>query len=1006
MTLESQLEESLIVQLTQGVHQWKFRDDLRTVDQLWDNFFCILESNNKDQLNDHPLTPNEKMTVRTAIVKPTFYRATEFMVGANRQVRYHLRREDSSLPDADLLILDNTNIAGGNSVYEVVRQVQLQKKTALNQDRRFDVSLLINGLPVIHIELKAPGVPYKKAFNQIQKYIDEGQFTDIYSFVEMFVVTNGKQTRYISAGQNLNAKFLTAWVDENNKRVDDYLSFAEEVLSIPAAHHMIADYVVLDSENKSVILLRPYQIHAIQAIFKASRESISGYIWHTTGSGKTLTSYKVARNLLQIPSIDKSIFLIDRKDLDTQTTTAFKIYANNDTISVNETNNSYDLADQLTDGDRTVVVTTRQKMQNMFKRIDELDQLPKRYENLKNMRLAFIVDECHRTITPSQKREIDKFFNRKPLWYGFTGTPIFNENARAKNGQDARTTEELYGPVLHKYTIGDAIRDKMVLGFSIDNQGGSNEDGNEEDTKKMDQIYRSKVHMHSVATAVIKAAYRKQGLISGKKYSAILTTSSIEQAQKYYRIFKKIIDGEDEAFKIPERIKKVAPDFPKIAITYSVSENEDDSESVQNEMKQSLADYNAVYGTNFSMSELDQYNQNVNARLARKKAQYQADSQRLDLVIVVNRLLTGFDSPSLSTLYIDRPPMSPQDMIQAFSRTNRIFDKDKTWGQIVTYQYPKTFSQKIDEAIVLYSNGGEKYAVAPSWEESKQNYVSARSKIDMYSFDADGPSIYDAPKQDKKKFVKAFQEFDKALAAIKTYDELDTEEGLMQLGVSDITPDDWEAMRGVYEDILDELRKEPDDDPDQNDDIDDEYELESFGQKEIDERYIMNLIQAFLPESSDNQEKASGNEISPETVKEINGYIDELAKTNELLAEIMRKLWQQILQNPAEYAGKQVDELLESLIDQELQSIMREFADKYKVDYDQFRYVMANYDPNLKGNKQKGMNDLLDKERFVDYLNDNPDSDLNKPYRWKSEVREQAKQYYVDKIGPLINREA
>lgn len=256
MTLESQLEDNLIAQLTQDVHQWKFRDDLRTVDQLWDNFFRILESNNKDQLNDHPLTPNEKMTVRTAIVKPTFYRATEFMVGANRQVRYHLRREDSSIPDADLLILDNTNIAGGNSVYEVVHQVQLQKKTALNQDRRFDVSLLINGLPVIHIELKAPNVPYKKAFNQIQKYIDEGQFTDIYSFVEMFVVTNGTQTRYISAGQNLNAKFLTAWVDKNNKRVDNYLSFAEEFLSIPAAHHMIANYVVLDSENAGARLCR------------------------------------------------------------------------------------------------------------------------------------------------------------------------------------------------------------------------------------------------------------------------------------------------------------------------------------------------------------------------------------------------------------------------------------------------------------------------------------------------------------------------------------------------------------------------------------------------------------------------------------------------------------------------------------------------------------------------------------------------------------------------------
>lgn len=1003
---EAQMEQKLIDRLTQGVSQWKFRDDLRTVDQLWDNFFKILSNNNLSQLHDNPLTENEKNTIRTAIVKPTFYRATEFMVGANRQVSYHLKREDSHLPDANLVILNNNNIAGGTSTYEVVHQIQLPKKTALNQDRRLDVSLLINGLPMIHIELKARNVSYHKAFNQIQKYIDEGQFTDIYSFVEMFVVTNGTQTRYISANQHLNSKFLTAWVDEKNHRVDDYLDFAQDVLSIPAAHKMIADYTILDSENKSLILLRPYQIHAIKAIFEASKQDQSGYIWHTTGSGKTLTSYKIARNLLQIPSIEKTIFLIDRKDLDTQTTTAFQTYANNDTISVNETTGSYDLEKQLLDGQRNVIVTTRQKMQVLFKHIDaqiEKDgKIAKKYTFLKGMRLAFIVDECHRTITPEQKREIDRFFSRKPLWYGFTGTPIFRENARKENGNSARTTEELYGPMLHRYTVGEAIRDKMVLGFATDNRGGSTETAEDEkDTAKMDSIYKSEGHMRSVVKEILKLAYRKQGLIDGKHYSAIFTTSSIKQAQKYYKLFRSVVKGEDPEIKVPERIKKVAPDFPRVAITYSIGQNEDGAEADQNEMKQSLQDYNEMFGTNYSMGELDQYNRNVNDRLARKKSMYKANSQRLDLVIVVDRLLTGFDSPSLSTLYIDRPPMNPQNLIQAFSRTNRIYDESKNWGQIITFQYPNTFSTAIDNALRLYSSGGENTALAPTWEASVENYREARENIDKYTWNDDGISIYDETDEEKKKFIKRFQEFDKALSAIKTYDELDDAGALKELGVQDITPERWEDMRGVYENILEELRPNQPEDPIGDDlEIDPDYELESFHTKEIDERYIMNLIQSYLPENAEDS-----TEIDKKTVDEINGYIDDLAKSNKPLADIMRSLWSSIVKNPKNYAGKQADELLENLIGQEVEDVMHEFSDKYKVDYDNLRYVMTNYDPKLKSKDQKGMRELLDKQAYVNYLDENPDSELQKLYKWKSEVREEASQYYVKKIEPLIDHD-
>ncbi|MCH5462740.1 type I restriction endonuclease subunit R [Lactobacillus sp. LC28-10] len=994
---EAAMEQKLIDSLTKGTNQWVLREDLKNVPQLWNNFFRILSANNKAKLADIALTENEKQTIKTQIIQPTFYRAAEFMSGANGQVRFHLKRDDSTLPDADLLILDNSNISGGSSVYEVVHQVEVPKGMALDQDRRFDVTLLINGLPMIHIELKAPQQPYMKAFNQINKYISEGKFTDIFCFVEMFVVTNGTSTRYISAGGQLNPKFLTSWVDEQNKLVDNYLDFSREVLSIPAAHHMIADYTVLDSEAKNIILLRPYQIHAIEAIFKASRERQSGFIWHTTGSGKTLTSYKVARNLLQLPSIQKTIFLIDRKDLDAQTTGAFQTYANNDTISVKETKNSYDLADQLVDGNRTVVVTTRQKLKTIFKRIEENPGLSKKYEKLKSLNLAFIVDECHRTVTPTQKRELDKFFNRQPLWYGFTGTPIFDENARAENGKDARTTEQLYGPILHEYTIKDALRDKAVLGFKTDNLGDSKEEkADEADTHGLDQVYLSDQHMRAVVEKILYLAYRKQGLINGHRYSAIFTTSSIKQAQRYYSLFKDVI----EQGGVPKRIKEVAPDFPRIAVTYSISENDDDSEVDQEAMKHSMADYNAMFHTNYSMAELGSYNRNVNDRLARKKKPYQAPHQQLDIVIVVDRLLTGFDSPNLSTLYVDRRPMNPQNIIQAFSRTNRIYDSGKAWGQIVTFQYPEAFSEAIDDALRLYSHGGSNDVLAPTWKVARKRYVKARKTFDKYLQPDSLQSIENAPKKDRKQFVKDFQELDKHTAAIQTYDELDNQSELPeeeQLNMPEISEEKMDELRGTYENVLESLKKDPPIDDDESE-INDDYELESFHIKEINERYIVALIQAYVPDE-DNQ----SSEMNQDDVNEINGYINDLGKKNEKLADIMRSLWKKIQDDPERYRGQQVDQILESMVDDESQKLMKDFANQYQLKYDNFKYVMAHYNPES-DKQQQGMLDLLDKMSYNRFKSFNPNSETSNMLKWKKHVKAEIKEYFTDKIQPLIDR--
>ncbi|RHW51742.1 type I restriction endonuclease subunit R, EcoR124 family [Lactobacillus bombicola] len=987
---EAQMENALIEHLTQGVNQWHLRDDLRTISQLWANFFKILEANNRDQLHDVPLTSNEKATIRTQITQPSFYQAAKFLSGANRQVRHHLKRDNSALPDADLLILDNTNIAGGSTVYEVVHQVKANATniSPLDQDRRFDVTLLINGLPLIHIELKTPKYPYMDAFRQIQKYIDEGKFGDIFNFVEMFVVTNGTSTRYISAGSQLNKNFLTTWLDANKKPVDDYLDFAHAVLSIPMAHHMIADYTVLDDKAQKLIMLRPYQIQAIQAIFTASKKRQSGFIWHATGSGKTLTSYKVARNLLQIPAIDKTIFLIDRKDLDMQTTTAFKTYANNDTIDINDTANSYELARKLGDGNRSVIVTTKQKMQALFKKMEKDPKKVKQYAKLKDLQLAFIVDECHRAVTPKQKRELDKFFYREPLWYGFTGTPIFAENARAENGQEARTTEQLYGPILHTYTIEDAIHDQKVLGFKIDNQGDDNQSDN-------DARYLTTGYMKAVVKQILNLAYRKQGLSNGQRYSAIFSTSSIKQAQRYYCLFREAIaNGE-----VPHRIRKIAPDFPRIAITYSISQNEAESEANQEEMKSSLNDYNNLFQTNFSMAELGSYNRNVNDRLACKEKQYQKQGQYLDLVIVVDRLLTGFDAPRLSTLYLDRPPMNAQNLIQAFSRTNRIYNTDKTWGQVVTFQYPEQYSEAIDDALALYAAGGSNDVLAPDWATSRKRYLIARAKMDKYVDNLEDIScLENASDKEQKEFIKTFQEYDKARVAVQTYDELDQQDDIPpaeQIDVDELPVDTLDKLQGMYKNLLDKMKTDNDADEPDTLDIDEDYELESFHTKEVDEDYIMALIKKYL---SDSIKQSASAQTDDESIQ-VDSYLDQYEKTNKPRAMHIRSLWSDIQREPQKYSADQVEDVLEQSIAKENEQTLRQLAKQFGLNYSNLQYVIKNYDPDVK--ISKGMSDLTSKQYFEKYRVNNPASELTNWLKWKAEVRESVKAVYTTKIKPL-----
>lgn len=928
--LESVIEQKLIDQLVYGESQWIYRPDLKTEDDLWNNFRYILEQNNKDRLDGEHLTDAEFEQVRNQLQFSSFYKAGEWLVGENGKVMVHVQRDTEKL---HLVVMNHEHIAGGSSVYQVINQYRALRddEETKAQDRRFDVTLMINGLPMIHIELKNKQHSYMDGFRQIKKYIGEGKFTGIFSAVQMFVISNGVDTKYFSAAgdMELNPKFVSGWLDEKNNPVSDYLDFAKSVLRIPAAHEMIARYTVLDEDAKRLILLRPYQIHAIEAIREASKTGKSGYVWHTTGSGKTLTSYKATRNLLMdIPTIDKAIFLIDRKDLDTQTTMAFQAYANNDLIDVDETDNVSDLKKKLKSDDRQVIVTTIQKLQRLITK--RLEEGTTEYTKIKNLRIAFVVDECHRAVTPGTKRELERFFG-KSLWYGFTGTPRFAENPYPKLGDLPRTTEELYGKRLHEYTIQNAIKDNAVLGFQVEHDGPKNM-VDETDSR----IYENETHMLKVLDVILNKSYHKLGFQNGKgkTYEGLLTTSSIQLAQKYYELLKRVKNGET-SLQIDERIRQVLPDFPKFAITYSVTENDESSHLNQQKMRESLDDYNSMFNTKYDLSQIQTYNGNLNKRLARKDPKFKSRSEQLDLVIVVDRLLTGFDAPCMSTMFIDRQPMGPHDLIQAFSRTNRIFDKNKAYGQIVTFQAPKLFKESVDNAVKLYSAGSTGTALVAEWKEIEPAF---RKSLKALRASAEKPSeIPGMSRKEKIVFMKMFQKFDKLFAQLKAFSQYDDS----MLESYGITEDEYEDYAGHYFNVKAEIQSGSDEPTDpETPEMDQDYELMAYSHTKIDYEYIINLIQNIVTPDDDSK-------VTPEQrkkqIEEVKQYIEDLRKDNFQVADIMDSLVYEIELDKDKYKGQSILNIVENMKRDCIEKVVKDFCLTWYASRDDIMYAATHY---------------------------------------------------------------
>ncbi|KRL54490.1 type I restriction endonuclease subunit R [Furfurilactobacillus rossiae] len=928
---EADVEKKLIDILGSGQNQWNFRSDLHTEADLWANLRAKIVQNNQDELNDHELTNSEFSRIQQKLLSLTTtpFAAAKWLKGENGIARITIERDDTSLGSLSVMLFSNQDIGGGRSSYEVVHQIAKAGNDEAAHDRRFDVTLLINGLPIVQIELKqvlAKDGIYQ-AFNQIVKYSEEGMFSgNIFSTLQLFVISNEPTTRYFANAQpkNMDRKYLFSWRTKDGIKVDNLYEFARQVLNIPDAHRLIADYTIVseDQSTKSLMVLHPYQIHAIRALYEAASHHKSGYVWHATGSGKTLTAFVTTKLLARKPGIDRTIMMIDRKDLDDQTNDEFTRFASefNTGLSTGNTRknalvvgtgSSRELAKTLLSDDNSnvIIITTRQKLDAALKKARHQDDEKgtHRYQKLLGSHIVFIVDECHRALSPENMEDIKQFFPNS-TWFGFTGTPIFEENKREAQGTLARTTHDQYGERLHTYTIKNALDDASVLGFQVEHEDTIDQDSltnhifqqmqgmpkylalsDEQLSKQVDtlsqierekyidnSVYESDEHIQKVIRKILAPnnAYVKFDFANGRpQKSAILTTSSISMAKRYYKAIKDMTHDSDWMAKTfsdhPLHTGREIedPDFPRIAITYSMDENPDSATVKQDEMKAILDDYNAYYHTSWGLDTIQRYNGDINNRLSRKQAIFREPGKQVDLVIVVDRLLTGFDAPQVQTLFVDRM-LEYAQLIQAFSRTNRTFP-GKSKGLIVTFRRPATMAANVEAATRLYSESKEESGlIYDDYQTAKVKHMRAYAAFSLFC--QTNPEIDEHSDIEKRlEYTKDYQAMAKSYAALVTYDEYNKE--LEETDQSTLLPNLIEEEAGVYNTIKGSIVNEGPDVPTEVADIN-FYDDNAVNNYNIDSAFIDRLLGIYAANNKDTRnqiEEALKKMNKPENVRNV-----------------------------------------------------------------------------------------------------------------------------------------
>lgn len=779
-----------------------------TEEDLIENWAKILFDNNReiDRLGNYPLNREEMNEIidqitnlRTPFALNSFINGkTISITRKNPKDKLHFGKEIS------LKIYDRNEIAGGTSHYQIVEQPRFKANNGIFPNRRGDVMLLINGMPVFHIELKKSGIPLSQAENQIEKYATEGIFRGIFSLIQIFIAMNPEDAVYFTNpgpdAKHFNSNFFFHWANFDNEPVHDWIEFTKSLLFIPMAHQLIGFYTVPDKKDGILKVLRSYQYYAVSAITSVvtkndweAKNQRGGFVWHTTGSGKTMTSFKAADLISKSGDADKVVFLVDRKELDTQSLDNYKNFAEAD-VSVNGVDSTDALISAMksSNPNETLIVASIQKMYRIFE--DGSKRREKDIQIINSKRVVFIVDECHRDTFGDMMSKIKETF-KSALFFGFTGTPIVEENMKK-----GCTSSDVFGNELHRYTIGDGIRDRNVLGFDpykvstfkdsdlrnvvalnvskskdladalsdpekkrkyydVQNwpmagyykQNGEYVKGIEDEIP-MSQ-YRTSKHKEAVVKDILS---RYESLSQGRMFHSIFATSSIPEAIEYYKLIK---------------------ENSNLKVSVLVDKNEDNSD--QNVWKiaslfEVITDYNNMFKCDFSLSTYGDMKKDISLRLAHEKAYIgisKEPEKQLDMLIVVNQMLTGFDSKWINVLYMDKL-MEKENIIQAFSRTNRIFGHDKPFGLIYYYRKPNTMEKNIETAVKIYSGDKASMVYVDKLESNLQKFNDLYLTIKSIFDSEEIPDFSHLPSSipAQAKFAKEFNALNRILQMIKVQD--------------------------------------------------------------------------------------------------------------------------------------------------------------------------------------------------------------------------------------------
>ena len=822
MSLQSEaaLENGLIATLQKMNYEYVHIEDEKALSA---NFKKQLEKHNKKRLEE---------LGRTEFTESEFERILIHLEGGTRFEKAKKLRDPHAF---ELESGERIWVEFFNRTHWCQNEFQVSNQITVEGGKkcRYDVTLLINGLPLVQIELKRRGAELKQAYNQIQRY-HKTSLHGLFDYIQLFVISNGVNTRYFANNPNSGYKFTFNWTDAANVPFNDLEKFATVFFDKCTLGKIIGKYIVLHDSEKCMMVLRPYQFYAVEKILdRVENSNDNGYIWHTTGAGKTLTSFKAAQLVSELDDVDKVMFVVDRHDLDTQTQAEYEAF---EPGAVDSTDNTDELVRRLYSNSSKIIITTIQKLNAAVTK----RWYSSRIEEIRHSRIVMIFDECHRSHFGECHKNIVKFFDNTQM-FGFTGTPIFVENA-----VDGHTTKEIFGNCLHKYLIKDAIADENVLGFLVEYYHGS-EDVDNADQDRMTEIAKFILNNFNKST------------FDGD-FDALFAVQSVPMLIRYYKIFKSL--------------------NPKIRIgavfTYAANSSQDDDLTGMNtggyvsdstgeadELQAIMDDYNDMYGTSFTTENFRAYYDDINLRMKKKKA----DMKPLDLCLVVGMFLTGFDSKKLNTLYVDKN-MEYHGLLQAFSRTNRVLNEKKRFGKIVCFRDLKS---KVDESIKLFSNSNNlEDIVRPPFEDVKKEYQELTKGFllrypDTHSVD------YLQSENDKKRFILAFRDIIKKHAEIQIYDEF--EEDAPDLGM---TEQQFMDFRSKYLDIYETFAARgteqltgyqmPEDEPtmlgepglDEDDttglgDVD--FCLELLHSDVINVAYILELIADLDPYSGDYEER-------------------------------------------------------------------------------------------------------------------------------------------------------